>query len=403
MLSFRFFRRWGFTGRVDFCCKQDKSAIQPTRKWAGFGVLIATGYFCGTPVAQAQDRAQDLPNGRHSELRSIDPADPKQGEIDSPEAWERRRASIRRNLERVMGPLPQREGLAPVAVRVLEQKELASGTMRQHIEIDVATLDQRLKAETEWVRAYLFLPKASRKEVQPAILCLHQTVPIGKEEPAGMGGSANLHYALELAERGYVTLAPDYPSFGEYRFGFSTQPQWASGSMKAIWNNMRCLDLLQQLPQVHGQKLGCIGHSLGGHNTIFTSFFDERVSVAVSSCGFTRFHKYYGGNLKGWTSDRYMPRIATEYQNDPDRVPFDFPELIAGIAPRGFLTSSPIRDDNFEVTGVKDSIAQAVKIYRLMQAEDRLQAIYPDSAHDFPPDAREQAYGFIDSVLRPTR
>ena len=48
-------------------------------------------------------------------------------------------------------------------------------------------------------------------EKLPAMLCLHQTTKIGKEEPAGLGGNPNLHYALHLAQRGYVTLAPDYP------------------------------------------------------------------------------------------------------------------------------------------------------------------------------------------------
>jgi hypothetical protein len=77
----------------------------------------------------------------------------------------------------------------------------------------------------------------------------------------------------------------------------------------------------------------------------------------------------------------------------------DFPELIAGIAPRAFFTSSPIGDDNFEVSGVRDSIQEATKIYRLHSAEDRIKAIYPQSAHDFPPDSREQAYQFIDQIL----
>ena len=223
---------------------------------------------------------------------------------------------------------------------------------------------------------------------------------IGKEEPAGLGGSPNLHYALELAKRGYVTLAPDYPSFGEHGYDFSKHEEWASGSLKAIWDNMRGIDLLQRMPEVQPDRIGCIGHSLGGHNTIFTSFFDERISVAVSSCGFTRFHKYYKGNLKGWTSDRYMPRIASEYGSDPNGVPFDFPELIAGLAPRAFFTNSPVRDDNFEVSGVRDTIAEASRVYRLYGVADHLRATYPDSAHDFPPAAREEAYRFIDRFLR---
>jgi dienelactone hydrolase len=249
------------------------------------------------------------------------------------------------------------------------------------------------------VQAYLFDNSQNSNIRKPAVLCLHQTIGIGKGEPAGLGGSKNLHYALELAQRGYVTLAPDYPSFGDHEYDFGANPQWASGSMKAIWDNMRAIDLLQGLPQVDPERIGCIGHSLGGHNTIFTSFFDERISVAVTSCGFTRFHKYYGGNLRGWTSDRYMPRIATNYANNPSLVPFDFPELIAALAPRAFFTSSPIRDDNFDVSGVRDTIEQATRVYRLHSVQDKLQAIYPESAHDFPPEARDQAYRFIDRIL----
>src|SRR5690606_33790308 len=119
----------------------------------------------------------------------------------------------------------------------------------------------------------------------------------GKVEPAGLGGNPNLHYALHLAQRGYITLAPDYPSFGEYEYDFEPKHGYRSGSMKAIYDNIRAIDVLQSLPAVDDERIGCIGHSLGGHNTMFTMFFDERIKVGVSNCGFTRFHKYYGGKL----------------------------------------------------------------------------------------------------------
>src|SRR5205085_11477292 len=181
----------------------------------------------------------------------------------------------------------------------------------------------------------LFLPEGATGK-RPAVLCLHQTVAIGKEEPAGLGGKPNLAYALELAERGCVTLAPDYPNFGEYRCDPYARG-YASGSMKAIWNNMRAVDLLCSLPEVHCGRLGCIGHSLGGHNALFTAAFDTRIRATVSSCGFTAFPKYYSGDLKGWTSGRYMPLIRTEFGLRPERVPFDFPEVVAALAPRAFL------------------------------------------------------------------
>jgi hypothetical protein len=38
-----------------------------------------------------------------------------------------------------------------------------------------------------------------------------------------------------------------------------------------------------------------------------------------------------------------MPRIASVYRNDPDRVPFDFTEIVASFAPRAFLACAARR------------------------------------------------------------
>lgn len=306
--------------------------------------------------------------------------------------WERRRAHVLRAMQVVMGKLPGDEKRAPLDVKTLEESAV-DGLVRRKIEYQTEPHDR--------VRAYLFLPAGSGDGTRrPAVLCLHQTTNIGKQEPAGLGGNPNLHYALHLAQRGYVTLAPDYPSFGEHAFDFEDAKfGYTSGSMKAIWDNIRAVDLLQSLAQVDGERIGCIGHSLGGHNTMFTAVFDPRIKALVSNCGFTRFHKYYEGKLAGWTSARYMPLIAQTYHNNPDEVPFDFPEIVAAFAPRPFLASSPVGDGNFEVSGVRDSIAAAKPIYALYGQEGNLQANYPNCAHDFPEDVRRTAYEFFDKHL----
>lgn len=311
--------------------------------------------------------------------------------IKSPADWAKRREHVAAWMQTVMGPLPKPEKPVPLDMNV--EEEVAVGELtRKKISYHTDSAERRVKA-------FLFLPKGGQASL-PAVLCLHQTTNIGKSEPAGLGGSPNLHYAWHLAQRGYVTLAPDYPSFGEYPFDFAPSHGYTSGSMKAIYDNIRAVDLLQSLPEVDKDRIGCIGHSLGGHNTMFTAFFEPRIKCLVSNCGFTRFHKYYGGALKGWTSSRYMPLIDSRHHNSPDEVPFDFPEIVAGFAPRPFLASSPIGDSNFEVSGVKDSIASAKPIYELLGAADALQANYPNCAHDFPEDVRKVAYEFFDKHLR---
>jgi hypothetical protein len=170
--------------------------------------------------------------------------------------------------------------------------------------------------------------------------------------------------------------------------------------MKAIWNNMRAIDLLQSLPEVDGARIGCIGHSLGGHNTMFTAVFDTRIKALVSNCGFNSFPKYFHGNLKGWSHKGYMPRIASVYEMKPEKMPFDFTEIVAALAPRAFLASSPLHDDNFEVSGVKDCIAAARPVYQLLKAENKLAANYPDCKHEFPPEVRKVAYEWFDRWLK---
>lgn len=309
--------------------------------------------------------------------------------VESQDDWTVRRGHVLQNMQLVMGPLPGEEQRVPLDMRVEESVDTEK-YIRKRISYAVEPGSR--------VPAYLLVPRALSGPA-PAMLCLHQTVGIGKGEPVGLGGKPNLRYAHELAERGYVCLAPDYPGFGDYQIDVYSMG-YVSATMKGIWNHMRGIDLLQELPEVDDERIGCIGHSLGGHNTLFVSVFDERIKVAVTSCGFNRFAKYYRGDLTGWSHKGYMPRIASEYAKDPARMPFDFTEILGALAPRHLFINAPIGDENFEVSGVKDCVESAVPVYNLFHAADRLVAVHPNCGHDFPPEEREQAYQFIDSVLR---
>ena len=308
--------------------------------------------------------------------------------VESLADWQIRRRHILANMQLVMGEMPEAKRRVPFDLEVIDEV-LERDCVRQKITFAVEQDDR--------VWAYRFLPRSKAGKV-PGILCLHQTIDIGKSEPAGLGGSENLHYAKELAQRGYVTIAPDYPGFGDYK-NDAYGKGYVSATMKGIWNHRRALDVLQSFPEVAGDRLGCIGHSLGGHNALFLAAFDERVKVSVTSCGFNSFFKYMGGDLSGWSHKGYMPRIAERYAKDPAKMPFDFTEVIAAIAPRAVFISAPVDDANFEISGVQDCIGAARPVYELYGRSGQLTALHPDCGHDFPQTARQAAYRLIDRVL----
>jgi len=309
--------------------------------------------------------------------------------VKSADDWQKRRAHILAGMQEVMGKLPDRTNLPPLDVRVIQD-------VRQN---ELVQLKISFAADSgDRVPAYLLLPAAASAGRRPAMLVLHQTAALGKGESVGQSTNPNMAYGLELARRGYVVIVPDYPSFGDYRYDF-TRDKYESGTMKAIFNHMRAIDVLVSRPEVDPERIGAIGHSLGGHNAIFVGAFDDRVKVIVSSCGWTPFHDYYKGDLTGWTQERYMPRVAKVYQGDPNRMPFDFYETLAALAPRAFFSNSPLKDANFDIEGVRKAERIVRPVYELLGAADRFKIESPDCPHDFPPQEREHAYAFIDRVL----
>ena len=346
-------------------------------------------YTAGYPVGRFEPEPPPVAYDEHQDLTYYRDRQGQRHAIQNPADWEIRRQQIVDNLQLVTGKLPGVTWRVPLDVKTVEEAKIGK-LVRRKITFQSDPDDR--------VAAWLFLPEgAAEANKRPAVLCLQQTTGAGKDEPAGLSGDPSLHYALHLAERGYVTLAPDYPSFGEHAYDFAPEHGYVSGTMKAVWDSIRAVDVLCALPEVDADRIGSIGHSLGGHNTMLTAVFEPRIKVLVSSCGFCRFHK---DDVPSWTGPRYMPRIASVYGNSADKLPFDFTELVGSYAPRPFLACAPKKDGDFDYTGVEDSIRSAKAVYKLFGKEDYLQAYYPDAGHSFPADARELAYRFLDQHLQ---
>src|SRR5690606_14946783 len=96
--------------------------------------------------------------------------------IETPDDWGRRRAQILANMQFVMGPLPGPEQRFPLQV-TWGESETEADHRRQKLTIGIGRGEQ--------IHAWL-LRSTQNKGRGPAMLCLHQTVPIGRDEPAGL-------------------------------------------------------------------------------------------------------------------------------------------------------------------------------------------------------------------------
>ena len=143
---------------------------------------------------------------------------------------------------------------------------------------------------------------------------------------------------------------------------------------------------------------GAIGHSLGGHNSVYTAVFDERIKVGVVSCGFTCFRA-------DPTPDRWyrktalIPRLGG-FEGKMNETPIDFHHLFAAMAPRALFISAAMKDSIFpgvgDVNGIRSDVG---KIYQEAKTPDAFELYSFDGAHAFTPEARDRAWTFLDKHL----
>lgn len=299
---------------------------------------------------------------------------------------------FRQTLVRLLGRTPARAALQP---KILERVAL-SGFVREKVSYMVEP-GQR-------VSAYLFLPAGEGRH--PAVLCIHQhnrEYHLGKSEPAGLSGTPEQFYALELAKRGYVTLAPDALCFEERQHPtlrgadserFEATRRLTEGSClqaKMLWDLQRALDYLLARREVDRRRIGCLGHSLGGQETLFLSALDRRIAVGVSNCGFSSYRAIFDATILH-NFAAYVPALLR--YGDLDRV-------LALVAPRPFLVLAGSSDPLFPLEGVQASVRGARKAYG--RGKDRLRLDVFPASHGFPQPMREAAYAWFDQWLMPGR
>jgi dienelactone hydrolase len=310
--------------------------------------------------------------------------------------------AFRETMVRLLGRWPEP---SPLEARVEEHVDLGD-VIRERISYHVEPAER--------VPAYLFVPRDVRPGERRAGLFAHHQhagqFHLGKSEVAGLASNPEQAYALELARRGYVVLAPDAICFeerGPYQGRLETPAERDAGrdcerfeltrrllygsclQTKMVWDMQRGLDYLESRPEVDAARLGCIGHSLGGQQTLFLAALDERVRAAVSSCGFASMRAVLreginhnlGAYVPGWLEHG------------------DVGDLLAEVAPRAFLALNGADDRIFPIDGLHESYAVAREAYAAADCADRLDlGVYP-GGHGFTDEMRSRAYDWLDRWL----
>jgi len=301
--------------------------------------------------------------------------------------WIRRRAEIRADWHRAMGPWPPL--IAKPRCEVLRSERRDDFTQKR-VRLELA------RGQTS--EGWLLVPMGDGPF--GAVL-----VPFYEPETSIGLGKPGRDFAYQLTRRGLVTLAIGSPGGDAWkpdRSGAICQPLSFLAYLAA-----NAANLLAGLPEVDPGRMGVVGHSYGGKWALFAAAFCDRfAAVAVSDPGVVWDEarpnvNYWEPWYLGFDADQARkPGLVTP--DNPRTGAYrelvaaghDLHELHALIAPRPFLVSGGSEDppDRWR------ALNHAVAVNRLLGYTHRV-AMTNRETHDPTPESNEQLFRFFEWAL----
>ncbi|WP_426562846.1 alpha/beta hydrolase family protein [Angustibacter sp. McL0619] len=229
----------------------------------------------------------------------------------------------------------------------------------------------------------------------PLVFCHHQHAgefDLGKSEVCGLRGNPDQAYAAELAQRGFVTIAPDSIGFEDRNWADGSNVGWFELSSRVVLGRTLLADELQEvslaidyastLAEVDPARVGFIGHSFGGRMAMWAPAWDERIRASVSNCGCISYRESFSRDA-GFQADFVVPGFAAR---------FDVADVLAHSTRCKVLVIAAQEDVWSRGT---DELHRRLR--QLGVRDVRVHSVPGD--HEFRQPERELAYSFLADVL----
>ena len=189
----------------------------------------------------------------------------------------------------------------------------------------------------------------------------------------------------EMIGRGYALAAfysgdidPDRADSSDGLYAFLANGDPAKnipanrGTLAAwAWGFERCVDYLVEDPDIDASRIAAVGHSRNGKAALLAAAFDDRIAIAFphqAGCGGSAPSRGKTGESVKMINDHFphwFNATFKQFNDAPDRLPFDQNCLVALCAPRAVLFSAAQEDQWANPAGQFEVLQAAEAVYRL--------------------------------------
>ena len=256
-----------------------------------------------------------------------------------------------------------------------------------------------------YIAGDLYFPTNAEKRIEklPVVIWLHP-ISVSHGYCAGYKRGENPH--LALARLGCAVFAFDQIGNGtrleEVRNFYPRYPHWSLLG-KQVEDTLAAVEAMEKIDFIDPKRIWLLGYATGGMIALHAAALDDRVAGVVSVAGFTPMRLDTAsrgtGGLGRWSTWLPLqPRLAPFIGNE-SRVPYDYHEVLAMIAPRRTLVFAPKIDCQSTLADVKACVGEANKAYELMNGRGALEFHELDDYNHFSPETQKVVFEKLKTCL----
>ena len=223
-------------------------------------------------------------------------------------------------------------------------------------------------------------------EQRPVVVCQHGLEGRPQDTADPRIESVYFSYAAQLADRGFITYAPQNPYIGMDAFRVIQRKanpiKWSLFSL-IIRQHERTLDWLAEQPFVDADRIGFYGLSYGGKTAMRVPALLDRYACSICSADFNEWI------VKNATFDsRYSYMFTGEYEMPEFDLgkTFNYGEMAGLIAPRPFMVERGHDDGVAPDEWVAHEFAVVRRLYVRLGIADRTEIEFFDGGHQINSD-----------------
>jgi dienelactone hydrolase len=247
------------------------------------------------------------------------------------------------------------------------------------------------------VTANLYIPSSKGKHPAAVFFCGHEETSKATE--------SYQKTAILFAQNGFVILVIDPVSQSErHQLATRSGEQLTQGATTEhtllngcsllvgkntpsdmLYDNKRGVDYLVTRSEVDTSKIGCLGNSGGGIQTLYFMAFDKRMKVAAPCSYFSIRHRAFEVN---------NPDDGCQQMPNEGKEMLDLVDYITLFAPKPVLILSG-KYDFIYFQGTKEGAAQVQQVYDKLNESDKFKFFVADDGHGISKPKREAVVSFF--------